>query len=52
MSTRSWLDGIDGIIPGGISVEDFAIVSKTDKNTARRMIQELAANEIGALTEK
>jgi hypothetical protein len=48
LSARSWLDGIDGIIPGGISIEDFVIVSKTDKNTARRMIQELAANDIGS----
>lgn len=36
-----------GIIPGGVSVEDFAVVANTDKNTAKRMLQELAANDIG-----
>jgi hypothetical protein len=42
-----WLDGIDGIIPGGISIEDFAMVANTDKTSAKKMLQELAANEIG-----
>jgi hypothetical protein len=44
---NSWLNGIEGIIPGGVSVEDFAIVSKTDKSIAKKMLQELAANNIG-----
>ncbi len=47
MSSKLWLDGIMGIIPGGVSVEDFAVVANTDKNTAKRMLQELAANDIG-----
>lgn len=44
---NSWLNAIDGIIPGGISADDFAIVTKTDKPSARKMLQELAANNIG-----
>lgn len=48
---NSWLDGIDGIITGGITVEDFAVVSKTNKTTARKMLQELATNDIGKLVD-
>jgi len=48
LSARLWLDGIDGVIPGGISMDDFAMVTKTDKPTARKMLQELAANDIGS----
>lgn len=47
MSAKLWLDGIDGIIPGGISIEDFAMVANTDKTSAKKMLQELAANKIG-----
>ncbi|MEM3064666.1 MAG: hypothetical protein QW177_04765 [Candidatus Nitrosotenuis sp.] len=47
MNQKSWLDGLDGIITGGVSVEDFATVTKTDHNTARRMLQELSQNSIG-----
>ena len=51
MSSKLWLDGIRGIIPGGISIEDFAQVTNTDKNTAKRMLQELAANSIGKMDD-
>lgn len=51
MSSKLWLDGIRGIIPGGISIEDFAHVTNTDKNTAKRMLQELAANSIGKMDD-
>ena len=47
MSAKLWLDAINAIIPGGISIEDFAVISKTDKSTAKKMLQELAANNIG-----
>lgn len=47
MSARLWLEGISGIIPGGISIDDFVVVTNTDKNTAKKMLQELAANDIG-----
>jgi len=47
LNSKLWLDGIDGIIPGGITVEDFAVVTKTDESIAKRMLQELSANDIG-----
>ncbi|MFN3655014.1 MAG: hypothetical protein ACK4TO_06770 [Candidatus Nitrosotenuis sp.] len=47
MNQKQWLDGLDGIITGGVSVEDFATVVKTDQNTARRMLQEFSQNSIG-----
>jgi hypothetical protein len=42
-----WVSALDGIICGGVSVEDFAAVINTDKNTSRRMLQELSQNAIG-----
>ena len=47
MDSKIWLNGINGIITGGITVEDFAVVAKTDQNIAKKMLQELAANDIG-----
>lgn len=47
MNPKLWLDGIDGIITGGITIEDYAVVTSTDETTAKRMLQELAANDIG-----
>ncbi len=47
MSQKLWLDALDGVISGGVSVEDFAAVVNTDKNTSRRMLQEMSQNSIG-----
>ncbi|MEO9309867.1 MAG: hypothetical protein ABI337_06180 [Nitrososphaera sp.] len=47
MNQKLWLNGLDGIIMGGVSVDDFAVVVKTDQNTAKRMLQELSQNSIG-----
>jgi hypothetical protein len=47
LNQKIWLDALDGIISGGVSVEDFAVVVKADKNTARRMLQEMSQNTIG-----
>ena len=41
------VNGIKGIIPGGISAMDFAIVAKTDQITAKKILNELVKNEIG-----
>ena len=41
------VNGISGIIPGGISVMDFAIVAKTDQITAKKILNELIKNDIG-----
>lgn len=48
LNQRLWIDGIDGIIPGGISVRDFATVVKSDHETAWKMLQELSQHEIGS----
>ena len=42
-----WLSGLDGIIPGGISTDDFSKVVNADKNTAKMVLEELARNGIG-----
>ncbi|MEW6042680.1 MAG: hypothetical protein AB1608_00240 [Thermoproteota archaeon] len=47
MNQKPWLDSLDGIITGGVSVEDFAAVVNADQNTARRMLQEFSQNSIG-----
>jgi hypothetical protein len=47
MNARAWLNGIDGIIPGGISPSDFAVVAGVDSNTAERMLYDLVHNDIG-----
>ena len=45
------LNGIAGIIPGGISVMDFAIVAKTDQINAQKVLNELIKNNIGQKDE-
>lgn len=47
MNQKLWANAIDGIIPDGLSVQDFAIVTKVDQPAARKMLQELSTNEIG-----
>lgn len=47
MNQRMWLNGIDGIIPGGITDTDFSMIANTDQSTARTMLQELVQNGIG-----
>lgn len=49
MSSGIWLNGIDGIIPGGITVKDFSVVTKVDSATARKMLNEMIQNQIGRL---
>ena len=41
------MKGISGIIPGGISIEDFAAIISTDKNTAEKILDVLTQNGIG-----
>ena len=40
--------GIAGVIPGGISVIDFAIVAETDQISAKAILNVLVANDIGS----
>lgn len=47
MNQKFWLNGIDGIISGGISVQDFATILNSDQETAWKMLQELSQHDIG-----
>ncbi len=48
MFLNPYIQGLDGIIPGGISIVDFSIVSKTDQLTAKKILDELVKNGIGS----
>lgn len=48
MFLKPYVQGLDGIIPGGISIKDFSIVAKTDQITARKILDELIKNGIGS----
>ena len=45
---KSLTKGITGIIPGGISVIDFAIVAEIDQISAKEILNVLIANKIGS----
>jgi len=45
---KPYIQGLDGIIPGGISIVDFSIVSKTDQSTTKKILDELVKNGIGS----
>jgi len=47
LNTKLLVQGISGIIPGGISIEDFAAIISTDKNTAEKILDMLTQNGIG-----
>ena len=47
MNTKLLVQGITGIIPGGISTEDFAVITSTDKNTAEKILGMLIQYGIG-----
>lgn len=51
MNSSQIVRGLRAVIPGGISVEDFRIVSETDKNTARSILRNFAENGIGKLQD-
>ena len=48
LQIKSLTKGISGIIPGGISVIDFAIVAETDQISAKEILNVLVANNIGS----
>jgi hypothetical protein len=47
LNQKFWLDGLDGIIPGGVSIRDFSKVINADQNTAKKILEELDRNYIG-----
>lgn len=48
MQLKPLTRGISGIIPGGISVIDFAVVAETDQISAKEILNVLVANGIGS----
>ncbi len=47
MNLQTFVRGIQGVIPGGISVTDFAMVTQTSKELARKILDNLMQNGIG-----
>ena len=47
MNTKLFVQAIGGVIPGGISTEDFAVIISTDKKTAEKALDVLMQNGIG-----
>ena len=48
MFLKPYIQGLDGIIPGGISIKDFSTISKTDHTIAKKILDELIKNGIGS----
>ncbi len=47
MNQKLWLDALDGIIPGGVSIKDFSKVINADQTNAKKILEELARTYIG-----
>jgi len=47
MHLKSFIKGINGIIPGEISIKDFSMVTETDQSSAKKILEELIKNNIG-----
>ena len=47
MNLQTLVRGIDGIIPGGMSIKDFSVVTRTDEETAKTMLDSFLQNGIG-----
>jgi len=47
MQLKPFIKGINGIIPGGISIKDFSMVAETDQSNAKKILEELIKNNIG-----
>lgn len=48
MYLKPYINGLDAIIPGGISIKDFSIVAKADQSISKKILNELVKNEIGS----
>lgn len=49
MYLKPYINGLDAIIPGGISVMDFSVVAKTDQIISKKILYELVKNGIGSI---
>jgi len=47
MHLKPYIQGLDGVIPGGISIKEFSMISKADQSTTKKILDELINNGIG-----
>ena len=47
MHVRELIKGMDAIIPDGISIQDFAVVTDTNNKTAKKILDVFIKNDIG-----
>ena len=47
MNLQTLVRGINGIIPGGMSIKDFSIVTKIDEETTKMLLDNFLQNGIG-----
>ena len=51
MNIQILVKGIRGIIPGGVSVKDFSVVTDTSEETARQILDNFMQNGIGTFQD-
>ena len=51
MNIQILVRGIRGIIPGGVSLKDFSVVTQTSEDTARQILDNLMQNGIGTFKD-
>ena len=49
--TKNLLDTLSGIIPGGISVQDFSVITKLDVVESKKILENFFKNDIGSKQE-
>ena len=47
MNTHLLIKGLEAVIPGGISVQDFCAIAGTDKTMAKKILESFVKNGIG-----
>ncbi len=51
MNIQTLVRGIKGIMPGGVSVKDFSMVTDTNEETARKILDNFMQNGIGTFED-
>ncbi len=51
MNIQTLVKGIRGIIPGGLSVKDFSVITQTSDETARQILDNFMQNGIGTFQD-
>jgi hypothetical protein len=47
LNLQALIRGLNGMIPGGMSIKDFSVVTKTDEDTAKSILDSFLQNGIG-----